>query len=236
MTIFDAHYHVIPTEKNYNIIVEGKNIIFNELELYYEYKNKIKDSEKTTLIFDYKNNFDKIKSELIEGRLDGHKIHSRRQQLTKLDYPKLFEHFEEIASYKKPVVIDAFYFGDDLECQPSLTAIIQFAKKFKDNTVVIAHSGGYRVLEYLQHLRHIPNIVFELSFSLSYLKHSSVWQDYKLLIRFADRSRIIFGTDFPYIDAKDQLETFLDIATDLKIGDTDVEKMLFLNAKHIFSS
>jgi predicted TIM-barrel fold metal-dependent hydrolase len=54
-------------------------------------------------------------------------------------------------------------------------------------------------------------------------------------MRFADRNRIIFGTDFPYIDAKDQLESFLTISGELNIGDTDLEKMVYLNAKQIFS-
>jgi hypothetical protein len=145
MKIFDAHYHVVPTDRNYNISVEEKNIIFNEMDLFFEFSEKLNESEKTTLIFDYKNNFKAIQSELAKGKLDGHKIHSRRQQLSKLDYPVLFEHFEEISGYKKPVVIDAFYYGEDLEYQPSLKAIIDFAKKFKNNTVVVAHSGGYRI-------------------------------------------------------------------------------------------
>jgi predicted TIM-barrel fold metal-dependent hydrolase len=105
---------------------------------------------------------------------------------------------------------------------------------FPDNTFIIAHSGGIRVMDYFLHLKNCTNVVFELSLSLSYLKHSSVYADFGVLLRFGDRNRIIFGTDFPYVDAQDQLKVFLKMADDLNMNETDREKILYTNARHLY--
>jgi predicted TIM-barrel fold metal-dependent hydrolase len=108
------------------------------------------------------------------------------------------------------------------------------ASLFPDNTFIIAHSGGIKVLEYFLHLKNCPNVVFELSLSLSYLKHSSVFADFGVLLRFGDRNRIVFGTDFPYVDANDQLQCFLKLADSLSINETDRDKILYTNAQNLY--
>jgi predicted TIM-barrel fold metal-dependent hydrolase len=79
-------------------------------------------------------------------------------------------------------------------------------------------------------------VVFELSLSLSYLKHASVHADFGVLLRFGDRNRIIFGTDYPYVDANDQLQVFLHLADELNMSEADRDKILFGNACGLFGS
>ena len=55
------------------------------------------------------------------------------------------------------------------------------------------------------------------------------------MLRFADRNRIIFGTDFPYVDANDQLQVFLQLADELNMSEEDRDKILFANACGLFS-
>jgi predicted TIM-barrel fold metal-dependent hydrolase len=133
-----------------------------------------------------------------------------------------------------PTVIDAFYIGEDLDVQPNLKRIAEMASLFPDNTFIIAHSGGIKVLEYFLHLKNCPNVVFELSLSLSYLKHSSVFADFGVLLRFGDRNRIVFGTDFPYVDATSQLSQLLKISRELGLTEQDQDKILYANAELIF--
>jgi predicted TIM-barrel fold metal-dependent hydrolase len=234
MRIFDAHCHIEKTLQGYNLQAQHRNIIFNDVDLYKRLHVNVDAQDTKTLLFDFRRNLDFVTEQATKKAIQGFKVHSRIQKLNVSAYEELYDAFQTIEAEHLPVVFDAFYTGSELEYQPNLEKIVEFARLFPNNTVIIAHCGGYRVLEYLQHLKNVPNIVFELSFSLSYLQYSSVYRDFELLLRFADRNRIIFGTDFPYVDAQDQLKVFLKMADDLNISETDSDKILFGNACGLF--
>jgi predicted TIM-barrel fold metal-dependent hydrolase len=235
MRIFDVHCHIEKTLVGYNIPAQQKNIIFNDIELYIQKQHEVGGTDTKTLLFDFEKNLAFVKEQVKKKSIQGFKVHSRLQKIAEADYEELYDAFQGIDAEGLPVVFDAFYTGNQMEFQPNLNRIIEFARLFPNNTVIIAHCGGYRVLEYLQHLKNVNNIVFELSFSLSYLKYSSVLKDFQLLLRFADRNRIIFGTDFPYVDANDQLQVFLQLADELNMSEEDRDKILFANACGLFS-
>jgi len=236
MKIFDAHFHLDKGLDGYNINPLRRNCIFNFVAQYLEQKHLVPKIDTTTLIFDYKNNWNLVKNEIESKKIQGIKIHSRLLGIKDADYQELFIAFSEISSFRLPVIMDAFYFGHDLEVQPNLVRITEMIKLFPDTTFIIAHSGGIKVLEYFLHLKNLPNVVFELSLSLAYLKHASVFQDFKVLLKFGDRKRIIWGTDFPYINPQNQLDAYLEIAGELKINDAENEDILFGNADHLFGT
>src|SRR4051794_28721794 len=119
MKIFDCHCHIESGFENYTIPVMGKNIIFNTVDSYQKNQSKLLDEDSLTLIFDYKNNLELVQSLLKEQKLSALKIHSRLQKISEDDYPLLIEQLE--ASHLNiPVVIDAFYHGDEYEYQPNL--------------------------------------------------------------------------------------------------------------------
>lgn len=234
MRIFDAHYHIDRGPEGYNLQPDRRNYIFNFPEQYKLHADSVQGADTRTLIFDYNHNMQLVLDEIRAGRLHGLKVHSRLLKIRDTDYSDLFDAYSRVADHKLPTVIDAFYFGDDLEVQPNLNRIAEMVKLFPDNTFIIAHSGGIRVLEYFLHLKNLPNVVFELSLSLSYLKHASVYRDFSVLLRFGDRDRIIFGTDFPYVDAGDQLQQFLHIARELGLSGDEQDRILYANAERIF--
>lgn len=235
MRLFDAHFHIDRGAEGYNLQPQHRNWIFNRTDQYVEWTAKVPTTDTQTLIFDYKKQEEYVVSEALSGRIQGLKIHSRLMKLQDHDYPDLFDAYSRLSHLKLPTVIDAFYIGGEMEVQPNLNRIAEMVGLFPDNTFIIAHSGGIRALEYFLQLKNFPNVVFELSLSLSYLKHSSVYADFWVLLRFADRNRIIFGTDFPYVDAQDQLKVFLKMADDLNISETDRDKILFGNACGLFN-
>jgi predicted TIM-barrel fold metal-dependent hydrolase len=234
MRLFDAHFHIDRGAEGYILQPEGRNWIFNRIDQYKEWTDKVPAGDTQTLIFDFQKQQDWVVAEAASGRLQGLKIHSRLLGIQDHDYPDLFDAYSRVALLKLPTVIDAFYIGHELDIQPNLQRIAEMVSLFPDNTFIIAHSGGIRVMDYFLHLKNCPNVVFELSLSLSYLKHSSVYADFGVLLRFGDRNRIIFGTDFPYVDAQDQLKVFLKMADDLNMNETDREKILYTNAKELF--
>jgi predicted TIM-barrel fold metal-dependent hydrolase len=236
MKIFDAHFHVDNLNIAYNIDVTKKNIIFNSVE---EYKQKSyfkSNHDVISLIYDYKHNLDFVRDEISNYKIKALKIHSRLQQIADHEYEKLFQSLSDVLPERMPVIIDAFYTGVDYDFQPNLARIIQLIKLFPKTPFIIAHSGGIKVLEYFLHLRCFDNVYFELSFSLAYLKYSSVNQDFKVLLKFGNYKKIIFGTDYPYIDAKTQLEVLLEMFFELKISDEKANSILFNNSDELFSN
>jgi predicted TIM-barrel fold metal-dependent hydrolase len=234
MRIFDAHYHIDRGAEGYNLQPEGRNWIFNQTQQYLDWTDKVPSTDTKTLIFDFHKKQDWVVAEATSGRIQGLKIHSRLLCIREHDYPDLFDAYSRVSYLKLPTVIDAFYIGEDLDVQPNLKRIAEMASLFPDNTFIIAHSGGIKVLEYFLHLKNCPNVVFELSLSLSYLKHSSVFADFGVLLRFGDRNRIVFGTDFPYVDATSQLSQLLKISRELGLTEQDQDKILYANAELIF--
>jgi predicted TIM-barrel fold metal-dependent hydrolase len=234
MKIFDTHYHIDRGTEGYNIQPQKRNWIFNFTDQYKLHVSSVPKDDTRTLIFDYNHQLPFIRQEITSGQLAALKIHSRLLKITDTDYSDLFDAFSPFSHFGLPVIMDAFYFGDELEVQPNLRRIAEMAKLFPETTFIIAHSGGIKVLEYFLHLKNLPNVVFELSLSLSYLKHASVYKDFEVLLRFGDKNRIIFGTDFPYVDPADQLGQFLKISREIALTDEDQEKILYTNAVRIF--
>jgi predicted TIM-barrel fold metal-dependent hydrolase len=233
MKIFDAHYHVSPSEQEYTIVAAGRNIIFNSVDSFRAYSKPFQAADSCTVLFDFKNQ-DRDQQEIVEEKIDAWKIHSRIQQIQSSEYSLVIEKLEEIR-FKVPLIVDAFYYGSDLEFQPDLQGIIRLAKRFPEVPVIIAHSGGYQVLRYFYHLKTLDNIYFDLSFSLSYLKDTSAFLDFRNLVKSGDENKILFGTDFPFTDAAGQLNTLMEIFRDLNTPDIAVNKILYQNAAGIFN-
>jgi len=233
MKIFDSHCHIETGLEKYNISVSGKNIIFNSIDSYNKFHFELKPEDSLTLIFDFRENMDLVRRLVDEKKIDALKIHSRIQKIRKEDYPELLETLNSLKP-DIPFVVDAFYHGTDPEIQPSLEFIIELAKKYSSLPVVVAHSGGIHVSEYFRRLKSIRNIYFDLSFSLSYLRQSPVYADFKKLVSEGDENKIIFGTDYPFIDPVQQLNLLVEIFDESGINKSAREKILYSNARNIF--
>lgn len=235
MKIFDCHCHIEQGWDRYNLAVSGRNVIFNSVESYRLNHKLLGSSDRCSLIFDFKSELDFVLAELRSDRISALKIHSRIQQLTVNDYPVLLDCLQKVKPVT-PIIIDAFYFGANLKVQPSLEFVSDLARTFPAVPIIVAHSGGHKVLSYFYHLRELENVYFDLSFSLAYLQHTSVYLDFKNLIRFGDHSRLLFGSDFPFIDAADQYAVLRRIFSELSISTSSQEKILSLNSEGLFCS
>lgn len=235
--VFDCHLHIEGGMGGYDLPnVSKRNIIFNTVKSYEQHHALYRNDSSNffSLVFDYKTNFDFVKQEAKEARLNAIKIHSRLQHLRTSDYEVLIDHLHEIPS-NLPIIVDAFYFGSTLEFQPSLEGIIQLSSAFPERKVVVAHAGGYRVLKYFFHLREFNNVVYDLSFSLQYLKDSSVFIDLKKLIRYTDKRKIMFGSDFPFGNANEQYVILTELLMDLEVDLQTQEDIFYNNALTIFN-
>ncbi|MBX2905395.1 MAG: amidohydrolase family protein [Taibaiella sp.] len=235
MNVFDCHFHIETGLEKYDIETSGKNIIFNSIESYREHHSLASKHDTVSLIFDYKERLDEVKSIVDGGGINALKIHSRIQKLAEADYPALIEKMIAFDP-KTPIIVDAFFFGDDLEFQPSLPFIVKLARQFPEIPVIVAHCGGYDVMKFFYHLRKLPNIYFDLSISLAYMRSTSVYADFKNLINFGERGRVMFGTDYPYIVPSVQLGVFNQMADELNMPSEKRNEILYTNARSVFSS
>jgi predicted TIM-barrel fold metal-dependent hydrolase len=54
------------------------------------------------------------------------------------------------------------------------------------------------------------------------------------MLRHGRADRILFGSDYPYISPKAQLDTFMEVARYLDLPNEAIEKILFSNAQQLF--
>jgi predicted TIM-barrel fold metal-dependent hydrolase len=230
--VFDAHYHVDGTAPPYDLAVTGRNVIFNDLGSYRTHRESCSPADSVTLILDL-DALDFVRGEANRGAIAALKVHSRVQRLRYEDYDRVIAALESFPAHL-PIVIDAFYYGKELENQPSLAQIVRIADGFSDRDIVIAHCGGYRVLEYFFHLRELSNVTYDLSLSLQYLADASLLPALEKLIRFTPPSRLMFGSDYPYASPARQCETLLQLCSAARLGEDAVDAILGDSARRLF--
>jgi predicted TIM-barrel fold metal-dependent hydrolase len=233
MKIFDCHSHITNGFSNYHLDVVAKMVIFNSFEDYDLNVSKVATQDAIAIILDFRHNFQRMKELVVTKKVNAIKIHSRILKIEESELDLILEHISELNT-KLPIIYDAFYFGPELNNQPSLRHLTTIAKEFPENPIVVAHCGGHKVLEYFYHLRPLPNIYYDLSFSLGYLKTTSAYLDLQNLIRFTDKKKILFGSDFPFSDPVIQFQNFKQIATDLSLNDQEMGYILLDNANLIY--
>ncbi len=230
--VFDAHCHLDAAGSAYDLAVAGRNVIFNDVTSYRRQSTGARDGDSITLILDL-DAVDFVRAEVVRGAVAAVKIHSRIQRLRAPDYDRIVEALETFPD-RAPIVIDAFYYGKALEHQPSLAQIIRIAETFPARDVVVAHCGGYRLLEYFFHLRELGNAHYDLSFALQYLADTSLLRDLEKLIRFTPPKRVLFGSDYPYASPATQYDILVRICADAGLDDAAVDAVLHGNARRLF--
>lgn len=227
--VFDCHLHVEKGLDDFDIPLEGANVIFNSFEDYTEYKGAYRDYYHT-LIFSTQKESDFYNNLIANKEIVALKIHSRLQGLTRKDYPDLIAALQKVDEHI-PIIYDAFYYGSELSVQPSLGGFISLVKAFPARKFIVAHAGGYEVLKYFFHLKQSQQVGFDLSLSLQYLEDSSCKADLVKMIKFMPDDRLFFGTDFPEASPSIQLKIILDIAQELQLSKEHLQGILRDNWK-----
>lgn len=231
--VFDCHYHV-GTGMEYDIDCVGKNIIHNTVEDYLQNYQSITDTYHS-IIFDYKNHFELVYTACESNAVIAVKLHSRLQRIQSEDLVEIGKKLS-ILPDRIAVIYDAFYYGTELNFQPNLHFISSLISRFPQKKFIIAHAGGYEVLKYFFHLRPYKNVGYDLSFSLLYLHGTSCFLDLKKLIQYTDKSRLFFGTDFPFASPSQQLALLKSIFADLHLNEAECDRILRTNFLNFLNS
>ncbi|MES2963867.1 MAG: amidohydrolase family protein, partial [Bdellovibrionota bacterium] len=87
---------------------------------------------------------------------------------------------------------------------------------------------------YYVHLRKLENVHHDLSLCLQYYEDSSLLMDFKKLIKWTDKKKMMFGSDFPDFSPKKQYELLMKICDELKLSVEDREAISFKNARDLY--
>lgn len=99
-----------------------------------------------------------------------------------------------------PVLFDVFPFGksfDDVATHP--VAYHRVAQERPGLKLILAHAGGYKLLEAFMVAKSNPNVFLDLSFTPVYFKNSSLADDCRFVASRLPPGRTLYGSDFPHI-------------------------------------
>jgi predicted TIM-barrel fold metal-dependent hydrolase len=137
----------------------------------------------------------------------GLKIHPRVQRIRVTDGI-----VREVLSWASEraltVLFDVFPYGPDM-ADPGLhpLAYHTLAQEMPDLTMVLAHAGGYKVLEAFLVAKTNPRVHLDVSFTPVYFKESSAAGDIPFICRRLPEGRVLYGSDFPHVRLGEALDS-----------------------------
>jgi predicted TIM-barrel fold metal-dependent hydrolase len=151
---------------------------------------------------------------LREGPFRVLKLHPRLNRYDLLD-PAVLALLDEMASWRAapPIWLDSLLYpkGVTMRLSP-VESVRHLADRYPDLRFMLLHAGGARVLTFFEALASAPNVMLDVSYSLTRYRGTSIALDHRFLAQRFDR-RTVFGSDFPEVsigDAVRALEAMLD--------------------------
>lgn len=161
---------------------------------------------------------------IISLGLLGVKLHPDIQGF-RLDYKGCLKIFELCGEYSLPVLIHT---GDKRYDNSNPNLLIPVLKNYPSLTVIGAHFGGWSIWEEATcQLCGIKNLVVDCSSSFYSLDDETI----KRLIDAYGEDNVMFGSDYPMWDPKEELDRFLGLG----LGKETADKILYKNACRVFS-
>ncbi len=162
------------------------------------------------------------------------KFHCYFQKIEEADFPKVMELAQVAVDLNMPIFIDTSYGSLGMYRYDNLRLAAFLLEEITSVPIVLLHSGGARVLEAFLLADACPNVYLETSFSLPYYLDSSIERD----LAFAYKKipdRVIYGSDFPYVDLDTSMDLFLKFTQDWGFTDNQIEGFLNRNIKKVFN-
>jgi len=153
----------------------------------------------------------KLQPEFQDFYIDEVRVHPIYARLEKLKIPILFHCGEELS-------------GTQL-VRSSPNRLIKVKEAFPNLKIIAGHFGGFRLWDEVKKYLLGKDIYLDTSFFFNYLPKEEV----KSLLLSHRQDRLVFGSDFPLIDQKKDL----DFLKKLELPPALKERILSLNAKEI---
>jgi len=163
--------------------------------------------------------------ERIKDKGDGIKFQPEFQNFY-IDEERVYPVYSMIEKLKIPIL---FHCGEELSgtqlVRSSPFRLIKVREAFPKLKIIAGHFGGFRLWDEVKKYLLGKDIYLDTSFFFDYLPKEEV----KSLLLSHRQDRLVFGSDFPLIDQKKDL----DFLKKLELPPALKERILFLNAKEI---
>jgi predicted TIM-barrel fold metal-dependent hydrolase len=163
----------------------------------------------------------------------GLKLHPRLQKFDMLD-PKVSRLIALAGEMQLPVLIDAFPDGDWLFNGFSPLAFAKVARECPRTRIIIAHLGGHHCIDFMMLAKRIPNIWFDLSYSLLYYAGSAVVANLMYCCKSLRYDRVFYGSDYPDRPVDLTLEMSLKVFEEHGVKDQSLDALLWKNAADFY--
>ena len=222
-------------------ITSGNFMIFNpalfsvkhENNFFNKVNNLLNKSLFTTLI-DFKNENAQLHLEIAyEQGVRGLKFHSYVQKIYDEDIIKIISLSKRAEELGMFIAIDASYGSLDMYRCDNLRLVSEIARVVKKVPIIILHSGGARVFEAMLLADAQENIYLESSFSLNYYTGSSIENDFAFAYKKLGSHKILYGSDYPYIDLSENIDFTLDYFQKHNFSSSSIDNIMFNNADEL---
>lgn len=166
----------------------------------------------------------------VEGELEdircrglrGIKLHPDFQRFS-IDDPKMLPLYRAAQREGLPIL---FHMGDDRTDFSAPRRLANVLEQLPDLTCIAAHLGGYTQWKEARDCLRGANVFVDTSSSLMFLSQEEALAS----IEHFGLNRVMYGTDFPMWDAKEELERFFALG----LGEADNRAILYGNFARLF--
>lgn len=161
---------------------------------------------------------------LLSLGLKGVKLHPDIQAF-KLDDYRCLKIYELCEEYNLPVLIHT---GDNRYDYSNPNRMVPILETYDKLTVIGAHLGGWSIWdEAVMAYKDFKNFYVDCSSSFHYITKDTATK----VIRTYGADKVLFGTDYPMWEAKDELEFLLSLPLD----ENEIKCILNMNTKKLFN-
>jgi len=234
---FEQHRNILQDKIHTgNFMLFNERLSANEASNFTSVVRKIFKDARFTILVDINNpkEPDRLLS-MKKAGIDAIKFHCYVQKIEEADYQKVMELAKVAVDLDMPIFLDTSYGSVGMYRYDNLKLAAFLLEEITSIPLVLLHSGGARILEAFLLAGACPNVYLESSFSLPYYIGSSVEQDMAFAYKRISE-KVIYGSDFPYVDMATSLKTFLKFVKDWEFTDAEIESFLSLNVKKVFGA
>ncbi|WP_435166644.1 amidohydrolase family protein [Candidatus Pelagibacter bacterium nBUS_28] len=236
LNCFSKHLDTIKNNSNgCNIMIFNSKITPDELKLFVSNVRKKINNSYFTMLINPKDNIsmDKL-SEFKDAGLTAIKFHGYIQKISKEKFQSVVNISVNAEILKMPILVDSSYGGLNMYKYKSIELISCILEKVTKVPVVILHSGGAKAIEALLLADACKNVYLDTSFSVPYYLGSSIEKDLAFAYKKIGTQRVLYGSDFPYVDIVDSFEKTSKFLELNKFLEKDCERILSKTSMDIF--
>lgn len=250
--IFDAHVHFpMKADDPYETLrieinrVKAKRILLivnneSEAEIFWKKERQIVEgnlgaSVNIAFILDCNNkkwrcNFDKIEE---RGWNYAVKIHPRLSNISFSQFEMILDKVNDLNC--NTIIIDNWIYGPRIENHIGTELTIYLSEHLTDKKIVMAHSGGVKLLETMLITRPLENVFYDLSETCTFFANTSVQLDIVHFLKWS-KDRVVFGSDYPSFSINECVYMLNQDMKEAGYSREDINDVMYYNACKIFGN